>query len=86
MAVVLILYVPAVVTVAVMVCETFETATPAVIVPEDAVLQEYAETMAVPLEVGLNVVLEKLQFGVVFKVNELLPTPVGVPVAISSIV
>ena len=34
---------------------------------------------------GAKVVLEKLQFGVVFKVKELLPAAVGVPVAVNTI-
>ena len=52
LAVVEILYVPAVVTVAVMVWVTPDTATPATIVPAEAVLQLYPETSAVPLEEG----------------------------------
>ena len=35
---------------------------------------------------GVKVVLEKLQLGLVFKVKELLPAAVGVPVAVSTIV
>ena len=52
LAVAEIAYVPTVVTVAVMVCVTPDTATPAVIVPAEAVVQVYAETAAVPLEEG----------------------------------
>ena len=33
---------------------------------------------------GVKVVLEKLQLGLVFKVKELLPAAVGVPVAVST--
>ena len=52
LAVVEIAYVPMVVTVAVMVCVTPDTAVPAIIVPAVAVEQVYAETTAVPLEEG----------------------------------
>jgi hypothetical protein len=52
LAVVEIMYVPAVVTLAVMVCVTPDTATPAVILPAEAVEQVYAETIAVPLVEG----------------------------------
>ena len=44
-----ILYVPAVPTVAVMVCVTPDTGVPTINVPAEAVEQSYAETMAVPL-------------------------------------
>jgi hypothetical protein len=52
LAVVEILYVPTVVTVAVMVCVTPDTAIPATIVPAEAVEQLYPETTAVPLVEG----------------------------------
>jgi hypothetical protein len=52
LAVVEIMYVPAVVTLAVMVCVTPDTATPAVILPAEAVEQVYAETIPVPLVEG----------------------------------
>ena len=52
LAVAEILYVPTVVTVAVMVWVTPDTATPAVIVPAEAVEQSYAETTPVPLVEG----------------------------------
>jgi hypothetical protein len=47
-----IAYVPTVVTVAVIVWVTPDTAIPEVIVPAEAVEQVYAETTAVPLEEG----------------------------------
>jgi hypothetical protein len=77
-------YVPAVVTVAVMVWVTPDTAVPAVSVPAEAVEQEKAETTADPFEEGNTVVLLKLQFGVVFNVKLLAPADAGVPVAVST--
>jgi hypothetical protein len=56
-------------------------------VPVDAVEQVFVETTAVPLEeLFAIVVLLKLQFGEVFKVKELEPIAVGVPVAVNTIV
>ena len=66
LAVAEILYVPTVVTVAVMVWVTDDTAVPKNNVPAEAVLQAYAETTAEPLEVTLFTVLLKLQVGIVF--------------------
>ena len=66
-----------------MVCVKPDTAVPAVMTPAEAVEHEYVETSAVPLEEGLTIVfLLKLQFGVVFKVNVLLPIDIGVPEAV----
>jgi hypothetical protein len=62
------LYVPAVVTVAVMVCVTPLAATPVVRVPEDPVLQFQEETIAVPLVDGCPAKKLKEQLGVVFNV------------------
>ena len=81
-----ILYVPAVVTVAVMVWVTADTAVPKYNVPVEAVLQEYTETSAVPLDDGLTrVVRIKKQLGAVFRVNVLSPIAIGVPEAVSTI-
>ena len=66
---VVILYVPAVVTVAVIVCVTPDTAVLTFSNPAVAVEHEYAETIALPLLVGcIMAALVKLQFGVVFNV------------------
>ncbi len=78
------LYVPAVVTVAVMVCVTPDTAVPTVNVPAEAVEHEYAETMAVPLVLAFPVAdLLKVQLGLVFIVKASVVPYIGVPVAVS---
>ena len=63
LAVIEMLYVPAVVTLAVMVWVTPETATPVLKVPADAVLQSVQVTTAVPLVEGC-IPFQAFQFGV----------------------
>ena len=68
-AAVAILYVPAVVTLTVIVCDTPDTAVPAVMVPVTAVLQAVIDPMtAVPPEDESVTARLKLQFGVVVSV------------------
>jgi hypothetical protein len=58
--------------------------TPTVIVPLDAIVQVYPETIPVPFVEGSSVGLLKPQLGVVLKVYVWLPELVGVPdVAVS---
>ena len=91
LAVVEILYVPSVVTVAVMVCVTPAPVVlvPGVIIPVDPV-EVYAETTAVPLDVGLSSVLVKVLFEAieVIKVNEdgavTVVDTTGVPLPVST--
>ena len=61
LAVVEIVYVPTVVTLAVMVWVTPDTATPAAMVPAEAVEQVYAETAAVPLVEGSSTPIQRTE-------------------------